>query len=453
MRSPAADARRVRPVGQDGIRRNIVYESQQGESLIVITVVFIVAQFIMMIDSRYFDIQNPLGLPIGLSQGVFYIFGLTFAVVLARDTHLVFPWRPAVGLLWVLGLTLGSVVSKLPGEAFPQAVSYAIYFASGYGIYKACLNDRILKVALLVMAVVGLGWAIFIVMVFISNGGHLPHRYTAYLGYKGSFNHHAYGLLIINGGVAALALISKSKKPVATALMTFIVFATFSAVIVSQSRACFVAFAATAGYVVLKSDNVRGRGRVLIKWLWVLATIVAIFWGMREGSLFSEDVVKRFDFQDQEYQLQKSEGRLQMIRKGLILIARNPLGVGGYNARSSGVSIDELNPIEGYMLHNQYITAVAEGGWVVLIPLVVLVNSTLVRPFRNRWSSPVRLGIYCCWLNISVLLLFAEMMGNLWFLLLFMCSAAIALEKRDIKNRAGGGAPLGPPRGRIGLAK
>ena len=120
-----------------------------------------------------------------------------------------------------------------------------------------------------------------------------------------------------------------------------------------------------------------------------------------------------------------------MFRKGLILISRNPLGVGGYNTRFTSVEGAEFTRIEGYLLHNQYLTTVVEGGWILIITWIILVTYTLVLPFKEKWKHPARLGIYCCWLNFSIQALFAETLSNYYLLMLFLGSAAISLEMRN----------------------
>lgn len=434
MRGTSAIEQQWRSRGQIRSSREQFYEEQQNKTLRLLAGFFILVELILRIDSSYFDIRNPLGLPGALSQMLFYAFGLTFAVGVAKKKEIDFPWPPVAAIFWIAGLTLASVFAVRPGEAFPQAVSFAIYMVSGYGIYKVSLNDKLLFFGLKVIAVIGVGWSFFLMGVFIKHGMDLPYEYTAYLGYKGSFNHHAYGLLIINGAVAMLALLSKKKGWGLNLLITIIISWTFLVIIISQARACFLVFATTATYILLKNENIRGKGQSMIKWAWLVVTLIVIMWGIKGTSRMDEEMVKRFDFQDREYQLKKSHGRPQMLKKAFILISKNPIGVGGYNARYTNVGIAELAGIEGFLLHNQYLTAIAEGGWIVIITWLILIRNTMLRPLKYRWKTPARMGIYACWVNQIMMGFFADMIGNFFFLMLFVVSAAISLENRDRKE-------------------
>ena len=225
--------------------------------------VFFVAVFFFTAESHQFDFPNPFGLPGAISQYWIYLFGFTYAVVMKKKWDLVFPWHPIAAVLWVVGLTLATLIAAHPEKSWPQPVALALYFVAGYGIWKAACSERVLAAALVLIAIVGMSWSVFIVERFFEFGGSLPHRYIAYLGYKGSYNHHVYGLLIVNGACAILALISKKQSMFFKMLTTTIVGWTFFAIFVSQSRASFVCFVVTCSYILLKNETLKAEDRSL----------------------------------------------------------------------------------------------------------------------------------------------------------------------------------------------
>lgn len=413
------------------LTREELYAAQERQVITLIAIVFVTLMLIMRIDRMYTNIQNPLGLPGGLSQFVFYSFGLGFFFAVREKKDFAIPLGKLPAILWVVGLSLASFFAVQRRIAITQPIAFFLYFVAGYGVYKASLDDKIFRHFAKLSFLIGLGWSIVIMYVFFKNGGKLPYEYIAFLGEKGTFNHHAYGLLIINGGIAFLALASKKRGTFWNIVTPIAIIGTFFAIAVSQSRANFLAFTATCTYVLLQNENIKGRGALIIKTFWIVATIVVVFLAMREGAERYEGVAKRFDFSDEEYQLQKSHGRPQMIKKALILISTHPFGVGGGNARFTKVEKAELMRIEGFMLHNHYLSSIAEGGWLLIISWFIILNNTIIKPFKFKWRKPERLAVYSCWMNFAITGLMADQIGDYFFLLLFMVSSAIALEMKD----------------------
>lgn len=412
--------------------RESIYAAQERQTLNIIAIVFISIMLITRIDRMYTNIQNPFGLPGGLSQFVFYCFGLGFLFSVKDKQDLQLPWGKIASLLWVAGLSLATVNAISMRTALVQAISFGLYLLVGYGVFKACLDDQVLRHFSKLTVLIGIGWSVVIVYVFFKNGGKLPYEFIAFQGEKGTFNHHAYALLIANGGVCLLALLSKKKGNFWNYfIIPLLISGTFFVIIVSQARANFLAFATTCSYILLQNENIKGKGTLIIKVVWLMLTIVVIVWGIKEGAEKYEDVYKRFDFQDEEYQMKKSHGRPEMLQKAFILISTHPFGVGGGNARFTSAGKVELLRIEGYLLHNQYLSSIAEGGWVVIITWFIILKNTIFKPFRFRWKKPERLAVFGCWLNFCVDGFFADMIGDYFFVLLFVVSAAIALEKRD----------------------
>lgn len=405
------------------------HESRQNQFVIIVTVIFFIAIFFMSAEPHTFDIPNPFGLPLAMSQAWLYSFGFIYAVAIRVKRGVVFPWTQGAGIVWVIGLLLASVYSLRPDEAFPQAISIALYLVAGYGIWKASCSDKLLKVALILISIVGIGWSIFIIDVFHIHG-FLPHQYRAYLGFRGSYNHAAYGLLIVNGAVATMALFSKKRGTAYSIVVSIILSAAFFTVIISQSRGSFLALAVSCSYIIMRSDTIKGRGRTILKAAWVVVTVIFLIWTVKEISRMDQSITNRFNITNQEYQKRSTAGRIEMLKKGLILIARNPLGIGGNNVRYSSIEGSEYLKVEGYLLHNQYLAMIAEGGWVVIFTLYVLMRKTIVVPYKLKWHNPARLGIFCCWLNCSISALFTEIIGNYYMLMLFLVSAAIALENK-----------------------
>lgn len=413
------------------MNREELYAAQERQVLNILVIFFVTLMLITRIDRMYTNIANPLGLPGGLSQYIFYFFGLGFFFAVKDKKEFPLPWSYIASISWVLGLALASVEAISHRIAVTQTISFAIYFVAGYGVFKACLDDKVFKHFAKLAFLIGAGWSIVIVYVFFKNGGSLPYEYIAFAGVKGTFNHHSYAVLIINGGIASLSLISKKKGVFWSITIPILISAILFSIVVSQARACFLAFVATSSYVLLQNENLKAKGALFIKIAWLLLTIIVVLWGIKEGSQKYEDVYKRFDFQDEEYQLKKSHGRVEMIKKGLILISTHPFGVGGGNSRLTSVERADLMRIEGYLLHNQYISSIAEGGWIVMLAWILILKETIIKPFKYRWKKPERLAVYGCWLNFSITGLFADMIGDYFFVLLFLVSAAIALEKND----------------------
>lgn len=414
------------------IDREALYAAQERQALNIVAIVFVSIMLITRIDRMYTNIANPFGLPGGMSQFIFYAFGLGFLLAVKDKEDLQLPWSKSASILWVAGLTLASFTAIHFRIALVQAISFALYLLVGYGVFKACLDDQVLRHFSRLTILIGIGWSLVIIYVFFKNGGSLPYEYIAFQGVKGTFNHHSYALLIANGGVVWIALLSKKRGKLWYSFMIpLIISGTLFAIIVSQARANFLAFATTCSYILLQNENIKGRGTLIIKAAWVAITIIVIIWGVKQGEEKYEDVYKRFDFQDEEYQLKKSHGRPEMIKKALILISKHPFGVGGGNARFTNVGRQELMRIEGFLLHNQYLSSIAEGGWVVILSWFLILKGTLVQPFRHKWKKPERLAIYGCWMNYCIDGFFADMIGDYFFLLLFVVSSAIALEKRD----------------------
>jgi hypothetical protein len=413
------------------LSREDLYFIQEREKLNLVVLVFITIMVITRIDRMYTNIANPFGLPGGLSQVIFYVFGFAFLFAIKEKKELPLPWKKVAMVLWVVGLLLAVTMAIRPREALTQSIAFALYFVSGYGVYKACLDDKIFRHFAKLTILVGIGWSLVITYVFFENGGKLPYEYIAFMGEKGTFNHHSYGVLIINGGVCLLALISKKQGTVWNILIPMIISGTFFAIIISQARANFLAFATTASYILLQNENIRGKGAFLIKSVWLILSVIVVVWALKEGSEKYEDVYKRFDFQDEQYQMQKSHGRPEMIKKALILISTHPFGVGGGNTRFTSVERADLMRIEGYLLHNQYLSSIAEGGWIMILVWIFILKETLVKPFKYVWKRPERLAVYCCWFNYCIDGLFADMLGDYFFLLLFLVSAAVALEAKD----------------------
>lgn len=411
--------------------REELYSAQERQVLNILAIIFITIMLITRIDRMYTNITNPFGLPGGLSQFIFYAFGLGFFFAVKEKKEYPLPWSYIASICWVLGLALASVGAISHKIAVTQTIAFGIYFASGYGVFKACLEDKVFNYFAKLTFFIGIGWATVIVYVFFKNGGSLPYEYIAFAGVKGTFNHHSYGLLIINGGVACLALISKKRGIFWSITIPLLISAILFSIIVSQARACFLAFVATASYILLQNENLKAKGALFIKIVWIVLTLIVVVWGIREGSEKYGDIYKRFDFQDEEYQMKKSHGRPEMIKKALILISTHPFGVGGGNSRLTSVERAELMRIEGYVLHNQYLSSIAEGGWIVILVWILILKETIIKPFKYRWKKPERLAVYGCWLNFSITGLFADMIGDYFFVLLFLVSAAVALEKND----------------------
>jgi hypothetical protein len=413
------------------VNRAILYAEQEKNRITIIAICFITLVLILKIDRLLTDVPNPFGLPGGLSQYVIFSFGFLFLFAVKQKESLKISWSQTAGLLWVCGLFLASISAESPRTAIAQAISISFYFLAGYGVFKASLDDRVLKQTALITGLIGIGWSLVIIYVFLKNGGKLPIEYIAFLGRKGTFNHHAYGLLIMNGAVSMLALFSKRKGVFWAILIPFMIAGAIFAVIVSQARACFLGLIITTSYILIRNENIKGRGAAILRYGWIIITLLVIVWTFRQGAERYEDVYQRFDFRDREYQKQKSWGRIEMLKKGIILISTHPFGVGGGNARLTNVQQIELMRIEGYVLHNQFLTTISEGGWIMFVVWFIIIKETIVVPLKFRWSKPERLAVYACWLNCNILGFFADILGNYFFIMLYLVSAAITLERHS----------------------
>jgi len=413
------------------VRYQILYEKEQSAVAYYSTVAFLTIVMFMNAETRHFDIQNPFGLPGGLSQYLFYGFGIAFAIIMKRKKDLLMPVSPLAGILWISGLSLAAVFAVKPREAYPLVISVGLYLFAGYGIWKATSNDRVLADVLKILALIGLGWSIFILKIFFEYG-YLPIEYRARFSFiHNSYDHTFYGMLIINGAIGALSLLILKKGWFTNTLIVAIVVGTFFTVFVSQCRSSLLAFCCSCTYLMLKNENIKKKGQNIIKGAWIVLTFIFVIMAARETSQMNNELMKRFDFADVDYQMKKSSGRPEMLQKGVILILRNPLGVGGYNSRFTSVGVTELAKVEGFVLHNQYLTTIVEGGWIVIFSIVMLIQGTIIKPLKFKWKSPARLGIFCCWLNCSIVAVLAEILGGYYFLMLFLALAAIAMEWKE----------------------
>lgn len=422
----------------DNSARNHIdlYMEQSNRISLLLTYLFYAAILLMIAENRHFDILKPFGMPGALSQAWYYGFGFMMLFSLKKKKGVDFPWWPGAGFLWVAGLFLASVFAVRPREAFPTALAVALYLVSGYGIWKASLDDRVLSVVLKGMALVAGGWCIFLLKVYFEYG-YLPLIYKARLPWEYySYDHTNYGLLIANGTVAAVALLINRQGSFSKLFIGIVISIAMFTIFISQCRSAILALVSSLVYLLLKGGNIQRRGQSIIKGAWILIAMMLVGWSVNETSKLNDEIMKRYDFADINYQLQSSSGRPELLRKGILLVAKHPIGVGGYNARFTSVGITELQRTEGFILHNQYLTMIAEGGWIVLITIIIFMKRLIIIPLKNKWTNNIRLGIFCCWLNQSIVCIFADNLGNRYFLMLFLASAVVALEISEKNNQA-----------------
>lgn len=390
---------------------------------------FVMATLLFMTSStENFDILNPFKLPGSISQYLFYGFGLFFIFTIKANKSLKLPFPWFVLLVWVAGLFISSFIAVKPKESFAQSISFGLFFLTGYGIFKLCLNEKIQSYLLKIIGIIGLSWSFFILNIYFKYG-YLPYKYKAAVDIPGHYSKHFYGLLILNGNIALLYFLSNKKNLLCKILRIFILSVNLFAIFISEARASLLIFIIISFYYLYNIENIRKKGKIFVRKLWAIFILLLVFFTVLHFLLEKKRILRNYDITNISYQEQRIYNRPKLLLKGLILIITHPAGIGGSNITATRVEREEFRELNKYFVHNQYLTTIAEAGWIVIFTLIILIRNMIIIPLKWKWKNKIRFSIFCVWLNFSLMLLFNEMIGVYYFLIFFLSSAIISAEK------------------------
>lgn len=406
-------------------------ESSSKRTAEVLTAIFSFCIILMISAPTLLDIANPFGLPGSISQATYYSVGILMLFAFKQTLNVNPSLTITAGVYWVVGLMLASVISNMPRKSLSIAISVLLYLLASYGIWKASINSRVYTAVLYAFSIAGAGWAFFILRAYYEYG-YLPVEY--YMKFKdveGSYDRNFYGYFIANGAISLIALLT-IKQPVLYRTLRLVVLSVAAAVIIiSGSRQALLMVYISFFYFVIKSGILAKKGEKYLKYLWAILGICLIIYVLSETAQSYEKMAERFN-PDIEFQEESNRGRIDLLKKAWIIIKKNPFGVGGGASKYTLVGSGELRNVERKVLHNQFLTMIAEGGWIVIIPVFLIFKNTFIIPLRYRWSEMKRLAIFCLWINTIISGIFSDFLGIKFFLMLALGCSSINAEQRKI---------------------
>lgn len=375
------------------------------------------------------DLRLPAGLPGSWGQVALLFLGvLGFAIPRSAGGNLTPPWPKWAMPVWILGMVTGTIMAVRPDLAWKTGLSWTLQLLSGAGLFALFLDERMKKLLVLGFAAASVGWIYYVFNIYRSVGTIPRNYFTGTPETTGLYNHNFFGLLIAMGSGGAFAwAIRRRGRFVPHVLGITILAASLSAVLLSHSRSSFLALLAACLFALAKARPLSAPvGRVLK----VAVVGYALYLILNMTGLISagsSTIARRYDFTDVESQRTQSAGRPELLQKGIALLAAHPLGIGPYNVRFTEAPI-EMFAQEGFLLHNQYLTIAVECGWGAAVAWGCILWFLTLKPLMYKWLDTWNLAIFSGWLAYSVMALFGEFMGNVYWIILFASAASVSSE-------------------------
>lgn len=304
------------------------------------------------------------GFPYSIGKIGFIIIGVAY-----------FPVINSVSRMRIIWATFFIYISYLVAVFFSDApildnlsptIGMLILFLSsiGFGVYLFRTNEvRFLDIFFVVTFVY---WSGYVLSNTVVGGG-----VVSYSTIDGIINHHVSGINIALGG---LYIIFRYRFAGISILGISIAIFTLMVLFLSESRSNLIMFGLT---YLLSFVFQYGSIFNLFKSISIVFILIV---GIGYNAIFfpifqNERVSERFDPTNQQYIEDTNISRVELYTEFVPSLVKNPFGKGLANPKVDTIYGEKL-------MHNKYATYIIKGGFLAVIPVVVLVFA-LVRLFMQ----------------------------------------------------------------------
>lgn len=330
------------------------------------------------------------GLPYSLGMTLFIIIGLINLEVSKLLSNTIFKIYFSISFLTLIGCFFSVEFNN----SIFRVLGWIVILIGAYGVSRLLFIKQIFKSINIFIILMYLNWLLYVILNTIS-GSNIISYSESFTDENSVLNHHIPGIHLTFAATYIIYNYGFIKRKF-NFLGIFLILITIISCMLLESRSNLLFFI----LIILLSYFISNKKKLSFS---ILVLVISFIFIQLTSNL--ENINKRFDITDLEYQENTNKGRLELYSAFYENLTNYPLG-------SGPIEIYLKFADQSILMHNQFLTFIIMGGVLIVIPLFFLFKS-----IKKSYSTVVKIlnkaesknSFYLLGLIMSIILFYATL--------------------------------------------